>query len=62
LIEDLRDYYEQFENLKSHLNVVDALDVPVKFSLSQRFALLAAHDRRHLRQAWEIRRHPNFPA
>jgi hypothetical protein len=33
----------------------------VTFSLGQRFALLAAHDRRHLRQAWEVRRQPNFP-
>lgn len=33
----------------------------VKFSLGQRFALLAAHDRRHLRQAWDVRRHPDFP-
>ena len=33
----------------------------VKFSLGQRFALLAAHDRRHLRQAWDVRRHLDFP-
>jgi len=33
----------------------------IKFSLGQRFALLAAHDRRHLRQAWEVRRQPGFP-
>jgi hypothetical protein len=33
----------------------------IKFSLGQRFALLAAHDRRHLRQAWEVRRHADFP-
>jgi len=33
----------------------------VKFSLGQRFALLAAHDRRHLRQAWDVRKHSNFP-
>lgn len=33
----------------------------LKFSLGQRFALLAAHDRRHLRQAWEVRKHPDFP-
>src|SRR5260370_2388903 len=33
----------------------------IKFSLGQRFALLAAHDRRHLRQAWDVRKHPNFP-
>jgi len=33
----------------------------VKFSLGQRFALLAAHDRRHLHQAWDVRREQNFP-
>ncbi len=33
----------------------------VKFSLGQRFALVTAHDRRHLWQAWEVRKHPNFP-
>jgi DinB family protein len=33
----------------------------VTFSLGQRFALLAAHDRRHLRQGWNVRRQPNFP-
>ena len=33
----------------------------VKFSLGQRFALLTAHDRRHLWQAWQVRRHKNFP-
>jgi hypothetical protein len=33
----------------------------VKFSLGQRFALLTAHGRRHLRQAWEVRRQPSFP-
>jgi hypothetical protein len=33
----------------------------VTFSLGQRFALLAAHDRRHLRQGWEVRRQSNFP-
>lgn len=34
---------------------------PVKFSLGQRFALLAAHDRRHLWQAWQVRKHRDFP-
>jgi len=33
----------------------------IKFSLGQRFAILTAHDRRHLRQAWGVRRHRNFP-
>lgn len=33
----------------------------VKFSLGQRFALITAHDRRHLWQAWQVRKHPGFP-
>jgi len=33
----------------------------IRFSLGQRFALLAAHDRRHLYQAWAVRKHRNFP-
>ena len=33
----------------------------IKFSLGQRFALLTAHDRRHLWQAWQVRKHPEFP-
>ena len=33
----------------------------LKFSLGQRFALLTAHDRRHLHQAWDVRKHPDFP-
>jgi len=34
---------------------------PFKFSLGQHFALIAAHDRRHLWQAWEVRKNGNFP-
>ena len=34
----------------------------IKFSLGQRFAVLTAHDRRHLRQAWAVRKHGEFPA
>jgi len=34
---------------------------PFKFSLGPRFALIASHDRRHLWQAWQVRKHPNFP-
>jgi DinB superfamily len=33
----------------------------IKMSLGQRFALLGAHDRRHLHQAWDVRKHPKFP-
>ncbi|HYL39567.1 MAG TPA: DinB family protein [Bryobacteraceae bacterium] len=33
----------------------------VKFPLGARFAVLTAHDRRHLRQAWEARKQPDFP-
>jgi hypothetical protein len=33
-----------------------------RMSLGQWFAFLAAHERRHLWQAWQVRRHPKFPA
>lgn len=33
----------------------------VKFSLGKRIALITAHDRRHLWQAWQVRKHPEFP-
>jgi len=33
----------------------------VKFGLGKRFGLLTAHDRRHLWQAWQVRKNPNFP-
>ncbi len=36
--------------------------VNIKFSLGQRFALLTTHDRRHLWQAWQVRKHVSFPA
>jgi DinB superfamily len=32
-----------------------------RMSLGQWFAFLAAHERRHLWQAWQVRRHPAFP-
>jgi hypothetical protein len=34
---------------------------PFKLSLGQRFALLAAHDRRHLWQGWQVRKNRGFP-
>lgn len=33
-----------------------------RMSLGQWFAFLAAHERRHVWQAWQVRRHPEFPA
>ena len=32
-----------------------------KMSLGQWFAFLAAHERRHLWQAWQVRKDPAFP-
>lgn len=32
-----------------------------RMSLGQWFGFLAAHERRHLWQAWQVRRHPEFP-
>jgi hypothetical protein len=34
----------------------------LKFTLGQAFRLLAAHERRHLWQARNVRNAPNFPA
>jgi len=34
---------------------------PIKFGLGQRFALVAAHGRRHLWQAWQVRKDKGFP-
>jgi hypothetical protein len=34
---------------------------PFKMSLGQRLALVAAHERRHLWQAWQVRKHRDFP-
>jgi hypothetical protein len=61
--------HDQLLELVSKSNGLDLALVKVgvtpfprlKFSLGQRFALLAAHDRRHLRQAWEVRRQADFP-
>ena len=61
--------HDQLLELVSKANGLDLARIKVsatpfprlKFSLGQRFALLAAHDRRHLRQAWEVRRQPDFP-
>jgi hypothetical protein len=33
----------------------------VKLSLGETFALLAAHERRHLWQARQVKDHPSFP-
>ena len=33
-----------------------------RMSLGQWFAFLAAHERRHIWQAWQVRKHPGFPA
>ena len=35
--------------------------IRIKFSLGQRFALFTAHDRRHLWQAWGVRKRLEFP-
>jgi hypothetical protein len=60
--------HDQLLDLISKANGLDLarIKVPtairgIKMSLGQRFALLTAHDRRHLRQAWDVRKHPNFP-
>jgi hypothetical protein len=33
----------------------------IKFNLTEGIAMLVAHERRHLWQAWQVRNHPDFP-
>jgi hypothetical protein len=48
--------------VKVDMSVLPAILRPiVKMPLGARFELLTAHDRRHLVQATEVRRHPRFP-
>jgi hypothetical protein len=49
--------------VKTILPVLPALLRPfVKMPLGARFALITAHDRRHLWQAEQVRNHASFPA
>jgi len=57
----LLDLISQANGLDLARIKVPTLIPRLKLSLGQRFALLGAHDRRHLRQAWDVRKHPNFP-
>lgn len=43
------------------LKVISPWNRLMRFSLAAAFALIAAHQRRHLWQAREVRNHPNFP-
>lgn len=68
VIADFTAIHDQLLDLISKANGLDLARIKVpsplgrfKFSLGQRIALIAAHDRRHLWQAWEVRRHLNFP-
>lgn len=48
-----------------HLSKIKIQSPAVKFirlTLGQSFALMAAHERRHLWQARQVKNHPNFPA
>ena len=45
----------------ARVKVPSPMSKAIKFSLGQRFALLTAHDRRHLWQAWQVRKNPGFP-
>ena len=45
----------------ARVKVSTPISKAIKFSLGQRFGLLTAHDRRHLWQAWQVRKNPGFP-
>jgi len=62
------DVHEQLAQVIAQANGIDLVKVkvpapvgPFKLPLGQKFRLVAGHDRRHLYQAWEVRRDPAFP-
>ena len=67
-----REFYRIHDRLVEILGMAEGLDlarikVPtplarwIHFSFTQRVRLLAAHDRRHLWQAWQVPQAPGFP-
>lgn len=69
----LDEFYRIHHRLVGILSMADGLDlarikVPtplskwIRFSFTQRLRLIAAHDRRHLWQAWQIPSSPGFPS
>lgn len=66
------EFYRIHDRLVDLLPAADGLDLPrvkvatplarwLKFNLTQRMRLIAAHDRRHLWQAWQVPATPGFP-
>jgi hypothetical protein len=66
------EFYRIHDRLTGLLPMADGLDlarirVPtpvarfIRFSFTQRLRLIAAHDRRHLWQAWRVPAYPGFP-
>ena len=45
----------------AHAKVASPFIRALKMGLGQCLAFLAAHERRHLWQAWQVRKHPGFP-
>jgi len=71
--ETLREFEELGEAIARRLDASTGLDLGrvrvvspvtslVRLSLGMGFAMLAAHERRHLDQAWRLAAHPDFPA
>jgi hypothetical protein len=73
LVNVISDFLFMHEELRIHIRAANGIDLArakitspfmrsLKLSLGQSFAFLAAHERRHVWQAWELRKHPEFPA
>lgn len=45
----------------ARVKVVSPASKLIKFNLTVAFAVIIAHERRHLWQAWQIRKNPKFP-
>ena len=68
VVSDFYSIHDRMRELVVKSNGLDLVRVKTRtpfpvlqFSLGARFAILTAHDRRHLRQAWAVRRQRDFP-
>jgi len=69
----ISDFIAMHQDLRQRARAANGLDLAsirirspfmkaLRLSLGLSFAFLAAHERRHLWQAWQLRRHEGFPA
>ncbi|MBS1809946.1 MAG: DinB family protein [Acidobacteria bacterium] len=58
----LEDQINAAENVNwARVKVVSPASKLIRLNLTEALAIIVAHERRHLWQAWQVRKNPNFP-